>query len=210
MYVYLSFALQERGSAVSDSSTLGYSRDRRSTLFPKLIGSMTSRSPARSIQYSLKLCSFVELERRLRCQASSSCDQYPFHTRFARSAVFTVCFVMSFRMLLSKTLGRPALLRHCSVSAECPLVRHYSVLVEGSGQADGKALPLLAQARMTVSSESSDTKPKAELVVERKILAYPPTHYFDTHKVVTALQQAGKGRGLWLINPPRVNDFNSV
>ena len=62
------------------------------------------------------------------------------------------------------------------------------MLVEGPS--DGKKLPLLAQASVR---EASDVKPKkTDVIVERKVLAYPPPHYFDTHKVITQLQQAGR------------------
>ncbi len=90
---------------------------------------------------------------------------------------------MSLRKLFSRTLIRPSLLRY------------YSVVVDGP--AEGQARPLLARASLgtaevTASTSTSEVKPrKSDLVLERKILAYPPPHYFDTHKVISQLQQAG-------------------
>ena len=66
------------------------------------------------------------------------------------------------------------------------------------GPAEGMSLPLLARASTlgetsTSTSSSEVTKvPTKDIVVERKVLAYPPRHYFDTHKVITDLQRAGK------------------
>lgn len=87
---------------------------------------------------------------------------------------------MSFRKLFSRTLIRPTLLRY------------YSVVVEGPSE--GQARPLLARASLGTAevTSSSEVKPrKSDLVIERKVLAYPPPHYFDTHKVISQLQQAG-------------------
>ena len=87
---------------------------------------------------------------------------------------------MSFRKLFSRTLVRPTLLRY------------YSVVVEGPSE--GQARPLLARASLGTAevTSSSEVKPrKSDLVIERKVLAYPPPHYFDTHKVISQLQQAG-------------------
>ena len=87
---------------------------------------------------------------------------------------------MSWRRLFSRTLSRPTWLRY------------YSVVVEGPSE--GQARPLLARASLgTTEVTSSEVKPrKSDLVLERKVLAYPPPHYFDTHKVISQLQQAGK------------------
>jgi hypothetical protein len=63
------------------------------------------------------------------------------------------------------------------------------------GPAEGQARPLLARASLgtaEVTTSTSEVKPrKSDLVIERKVLAYPPPHYFDTHKVISQLQQAG-------------------
>lgn len=89
---------------------------------------------------------------------------------------------MSLRKLFSRTVIRPTLLRY------------YSVAVDGP--TESQARPLL-RARSSlgtaeVATTSSEVKPrKSDLVLERKVLAYPPPHYFDTHKVVSQLQQAG-------------------
>ena len=99
---------------------------------------------------------------------------------------------MSFRKLFSGTLIRPA------------LFRYYSVVVEGP--TEGQARPLLARASLataevanTSSSGGGEVKPrKSDVVIERKVLAYPPPHYFDTHKVISQLQQAGTN--LWFNN----------
>ena len=83
---------------------------------------------------------------------------------------------MSSRRLFSRAFVRPTLLRY------------YSVVVDGPSESH--ATPLLARA--SLASEVSDVKPKkSDLVIERKVLAYPPPHYFDTHKVISQLQQAG-------------------
>ena len=94
---------------------------------------------------------------------------------------------MSFRKLFSRTLVRPGLLRY------------YTAVVEGPSE--GQARPLLARASLGTAEVTSEIKPrKSDLVIERKVLAYPPPHYFDTHKVISQLQQAGIN--LWFNNRP--------
>ena len=48
-----------------------------------------------------------------------------------------------------------------------------------------------SSASSTSSSEATKTLTR-DVAIERKVLAYPPKHYFDTHKVITELQNAGK------------------
>lgn len=64
-------------------------------------------------------------------------------------------------------------------------------MMDGPAEGQPTTRPLLARASLG-TAEVSDVKPrKSDLVIERKVLAYPPPHYFDTHKVITQLQQAG-------------------
>lgn len=146
----------------------------------------------------LKLRKSVKLDNRSRLifikGRLTTTTHYSQSARSTESSQFHHLRIMSYRRLLCRALSRPTWLRcrsRFAVSVECPLPRHYSVVVEGPG--DGQAPPLLAQARPTIlSSDISDVSPKkTELLVERKVLAYPPAHYFDTHKFVTTLQQAG-------------------
>ena len=112
----------------------------------------------------------------------------------ARSAVLVsqICAVMSYKRIFSRAFVRPRLLQQHSKPVEWRVLRHsYSVL---EGPSEVVSLPLLARAS-TLGESSEAMATKKDLVVERKVLAYPPPHYFDTHKVITELQKAGQSFG---------------
>ena len=108
----------------------------------------------------------------------------------ARSAVLRSSIaVMSYRRMFSRAFVRPRLLQQHSKPVEWRILRHsYSVL---EGPSEVVSLPLLARAS-TLGESSEAMATKKDFVVERKVLAYPPPHYFDTHKVITELQKAGQ------------------
>lgn len=62
--------------------------------------------------------------------------------------------------------------------------RFYCTKVSSSPPANGEKKPRATDGAEAVQKDTADSQ-------EKSILHYPPTHYFDTHEVVTDLQGLG-------------------